>query len=177
MPMAATAAQAHCCPRAAVACWAMGRGSRIRLWAAQLKTNSQSTFSSPRSLTCCNGPVCFSLAESFLYQPAAAQANGIAGMPRSSSVQVAAPRLVVLGHMSGHVQLPDRGYEILRAVSLVCAQGDAPRSCSFASAPASAGQSPRKDPATHRAQSRDQEVDRPASVSAYLQFIAGRNRQ
>jgi hypothetical protein len=43
----------------------MSLGSRIRLWAAQLKTNSQSTFSRPRNLTCRSGPVCFSQPKPF----------------------------------------------------------------------------------------------------------------
>ena len=35
-------------------------GIRIRLKAAQLNTNNQSTFASPRSFTFFNGPICFS---------------------------------------------------------------------------------------------------------------------
>jgi hypothetical protein len=43
----------------------MSLGSRIRLWAAQLKTNNQSTFSSPRNLTWRSGPVCYSQPKAF----------------------------------------------------------------------------------------------------------------
>ena len=57
----------------------MRRGNRIRLCAAQLKTNNQSTFSSPRNLTCRKGPVCFNHAKALFDQPAAAQADGVAG--------------------------------------------------------------------------------------------------
>jgi hypothetical protein len=35
-------------------------GMRIRLKAAQLNTNNQSTFASPRSFTFFRGPICFS---------------------------------------------------------------------------------------------------------------------
>ena len=40
--------------------WAISFGSRIKLWAAQLKTNSQSTFSRPRYFTRLTVQVCLS---------------------------------------------------------------------------------------------------------------------
>ncbi len=54
------ASQAHCCLGPAEFDCAISRGSRMRLCAAQLKTNSQSTFSRPRNFTCRSGPVCLS---------------------------------------------------------------------------------------------------------------------
>jgi hypothetical protein len=54
----------------------MSRGNRIRLCAAQLKTNSQATFSSPGSLTCRKGRFA-SARQSPFNQPAAAHADGV----------------------------------------------------------------------------------------------------
>ena len=51
----ATIVQAHFSLSVAGGC-AISRGSRMRLCAAQLKTNSQSTFSRPRNLTCRSEP-------------------------------------------------------------------------------------------------------------------------
>ena len=63
--------------------------------------------------------------KAFFDEPAAAQTDRIAGLPRGSAIQVAAAALVVLRDMGRHVQLPDRPDEILRIVSLVGAHGDA----------------------------------------------------
>jgi hypothetical protein len=52
--------QAHCSTGLACRPRAISLGSRMRLWAAQLKTNSQSTLCSPRSFTWRIGPVCLS---------------------------------------------------------------------------------------------------------------------
>ena len=95
--------------------------------AAQLKTNSQSTFSSPRSLTWRSGPVCLSHPKPFSISHRRLRLIGVAGLPRGSAVEVAAAALVVPGHMRGHVQLPRGAHEILAVVSLVGAHGDAPR--------------------------------------------------
>jgi hypothetical protein len=59
LPEARNQVQAHCSPSLPGG-WAISLGRRSRLCAAQLKTNSQSTFSSPRSFTWRSGPVCFS---------------------------------------------------------------------------------------------------------------------
>src|SRR5215469_4947529 len=58
-PVPSWAVQTHCgLSPAAIGC-AISLGSRRRLCAAQLNTNSQSTFDSPRSFTCRRAPVCF----------------------------------------------------------------------------------------------------------------------
>jgi len=44
----------------------MSLGNRSRLWAAQLKTKSQSTLAGPRSFTWASGPVCFNQPKVFL---------------------------------------------------------------------------------------------------------------
>ena len=44
---------------------AMSLCGRVKLWAAELKTNRGSTFSSPRSLSWRSGPVCFSQPKTF----------------------------------------------------------------------------------------------------------------
>src|SRR5258707_12535203 len=65
-------------------------------------------------------------------QPSAAQADGVAGMPRGSAVEVRAAPLLVLGHMRGDVQGACSRDEILGVVGLVRAYGDAPpASCSL----------------------------------------------
>ena len=46
----------------------------------------------------------FEPSKSFFDQPSAAQADGVAGMPRGSAVEVRAAPLLVLGHMRGDVQ-------------------------------------------------------------------------
>lgn len=56
----------------------MSRGNRIRLCEAQLKTNNQSTFSSPRNLNCRKGAGLLQPGKALFDQPAAAQADGIA---------------------------------------------------------------------------------------------------
>ena len=58
-------------------------------------------------------------------QPSPAQADGIAGLPRSPAVQITGAALVVLRHMWGYVQIPNRTHKILAVVSLVGAHGDA----------------------------------------------------
>ena len=57
--------QAHCSLNPAVVWLDISLGSRIRLGAAQLKTNSQSTSSKPRNLTWRSGPVCLSYPKPF----------------------------------------------------------------------------------------------------------------
>jgi hypothetical protein len=64
--------------------------------------------------------------KSLFDQPSAAQADGVAGMPRGSAVEVRAAPLLVLGHMRGDVQGTCGRDEILGVVSLVRAYGDAP---------------------------------------------------
>ncbi|MGH7172579.1 MAG: hypothetical protein ACRELG_20050, partial [Gemmataceae bacterium] len=49
IPSVSTLVQAHCCLRLADCRIAISLGRRIRLCAAQLKMNSPSSFSSPRS--------------------------------------------------------------------------------------------------------------------------------
>ena len=63
--------------------------------------------------------------ESLFDQPAAVQADGVAGMPRGSAAEVGAASLLVLRHMRGDVQLACGRDEILGVVSLVRAYGDA----------------------------------------------------
>jgi hypothetical protein len=58
-PEACRGVQAHCSLRIAGG-GAISLGIRIRLCAAQLKTNRQSTFAKPSSLTWRSGPVCMS---------------------------------------------------------------------------------------------------------------------
>ena len=66
----------------------------------------------------------FQPSKAFLDQPSPAQADGIAGLPCRSAVQVAAAPLVVLRHMRRDVQLPYRAHKILRVVGLIRAHGD-----------------------------------------------------
>src|ERR1035437_484573 len=63
--------------------------------------------------------------KSFFDQPSAAQADGVAGMPRGSTVEVGAASLLVPGHMRGDVQGARGRDEILGVVGLVRAYGDA----------------------------------------------------
>src|ERR1035437_5875639 len=65
IPEAAIGFQAHCSWSPSACCCAISRGSLSRLWAAQLKTNSQSTFSNPYNFTCRSEPVCFSQPKPF----------------------------------------------------------------------------------------------------------------
>src|ERR1035437_886385 len=65
--------------------------------------------------------------EALSHQPSAAQADGIAGLPRSSPVQVTAAILVVLCHVRRHIQLPRRTNETLAVVSLGRAYSNAAR--------------------------------------------------
>jgi hypothetical protein len=67
LPTPATTVQAHRSP-SLPGDWAISRGRRRRVCAAQLKTNCQSTFSSPRSFTWRSGPVCFSHPKLFSIQ-------------------------------------------------------------------------------------------------------------
>jgi hypothetical protein len=69
--------QAHCCLGLAPFFWAISLGSRIRLRAAQLKTNSQSTLCSPRSFLADRTSL-LEPSKSFFHQPSAAQADGLA---------------------------------------------------------------------------------------------------
>jgi hypothetical protein len=65
-----------------------------------------------------------SIAAGLLDQPAAAQADGVAGLARGSAVQVAAAALVVVRNVR-HVQLSRGAHKILAVVGLVGAHGDA----------------------------------------------------
>src|SRR5262249_2038958 len=94
-------------PRRAHAHCSRSLGIRTRLNAAQLNTNSQSTFASPRSFTFFSGPVCFNHPNGFLQQPPFAQADLISRMARRSSVNRAAPVAGVLRHMRCHAHVPD----------------------------------------------------------------------
>ena len=69
----------------------------------------------------------FQPSKSLFYQPSAAQADGVAGVPGGAAVEVTAPSLVVLGYMRSHVQLPCHVHEILGVVGLVRAHGDTAR--------------------------------------------------
>ena len=62
--------------------------------------------------------------KSLFDQPSAAQADGIAGLPRGSPVQVAAAPFIVLRDVRGHIQFSHRAQEVLRVVSLVGANGN-----------------------------------------------------
>src|ERR1700676_3059363 len=63
--------------------------------------------------------------ESLFDQPSATQTDGIAGLARGSTIQVAHAALVCPGNVRRHVQLPHCADEILRVVSLVRAHCDA----------------------------------------------------
>ena len=65
-------------------------------------------------------------AEALLDQPAVAQADGVAGVPSGSAVEVRATLVVVLREMHGDVELARGLNEGLRVEGLVRAQRDAP---------------------------------------------------
>src|SRR5260370_2383965 len=64
--------------------------------------------------------------EALLDQPATAQADGIAGVPGGSPVEVRAAFLVVLGHSHGDIQLARAVHEIPAVEALVRARRDPP---------------------------------------------------
>jgi hypothetical protein len=64
--------------------------------------------------------------EALLHQPAAAQADRVAGVPCGSPVEVRAALGVVLRNMQGDVELERSLDEVLRVAGLVRAQRDAP---------------------------------------------------
>ena len=67
----------------------------------------------------------FQPSEALFDQPSPAQAGGIAGLARGSTVQVAGAALVVPRNVRCHVQLSHRADEILRVVGLVRTHRDA----------------------------------------------------
>src|SRR5258708_4496886 len=105
----------------------MSLGSRIRLCAAQLNTNNQSTFSNPRNLTCRRVPVCFNHPKPFSISQRRLRLIAYPRLPRGSAVQVAAAVLVVLGNVRGHIQFPYGAHESSLSYALVGAHSNAAR--------------------------------------------------
>ena len=70
-------------------------------------------------------PGLFQTAEVFLHQPAAAQVDGVVGVPGGCAVEVRATLVDVLRDMHGAVELARGLNEILRVEGLVRAQSDA----------------------------------------------------
>jgi hypothetical protein len=71
------------------------------LWAAQLKTNNQSTFSSPRNFDLAQRSGLLQPTEVLLDQPSAAETDGIPGLACGAPIQIAAAFLLVLRSMGG----------------------------------------------------------------------------
>jgi len=65
--------------------------------------------------------------EALFDQPATAQADGIACVSRGAAIQIAASSLFVLCNVRRYIQRARRAHKILRVISLVRAQCDAPR--------------------------------------------------